>query len=168
MGNNARTPNRDIWPPRERRLHCRNIRGEMPMRRSLIVLAALFVAAAAPPIKPGQWEIANTITAIDMPSDPGGIAKSMVGRTTVMKNCVTPAQVAAGPEGVFKATGGKCRYDKLTIAGGRIEGAMSCPGTLSSTVSGTMTPTAYQLTGRTKTAMMTMTSMTKGRWLGPC
>lgn len=139
------------------------------MRRSLIVLAGLFTVAAAPPIKPGQWETSNVITAIDMPGDPGGVAKSMVGKTTVVKSCITAAQAASGPESLFKATGGKCRYDRFNLAGGRVDAAMSCgPVGMSSTMSGTMTPTSYQVTGRTKTPMMTMTSTTKGRWIGAC
>jgi hypothetical protein len=142
-------------------------------------LRLLAIAAAAPaiaqssPIQPGQWQIAITVNAMEMPGAPAGIARMMVGRTTRVKHCITPADAARGPQELIKSDK-SCTFSRYSMAGGKLQSTMTCKrgGNLVTTeTTGSFDATSFTATGRSVTTgsmPMTMTATSVGRRLGNC
>ena len=145
--------------------------------RYWIIAAAVLAPGAAladTPVTPGQWEIAVTINAMEMPGAPPGIAAMMVGKTTKIKHCITPEEAARGPQDMLK-TNKSCNFTRYSMTGGRLESEMVCKqggGTVTATSSGNFTPTGFTATGHSVSSgggmEMTMTSSTVGRRIGDC
>ncbi len=144
----------------------------LPTAIAAAVLAGAAVAQVSA-IQPGQWETSVTITSVDMPGAPPEMAKMMIGRTTTVKQCLTPEQAARGPQDMLKGNK-SCEFTHYSIAGGRLSSEMVCRqggGTMTATSSGSFTPTSYTATGKVVVsggAAMTMTSTTSGRRTGEC
>lgn len=147
------------------------------MRRPAILAAALLLPLAATAqdmaIQPGKWQTTITVTDVQMPGGPPGIAAAMKGRPTTVTSCITPAQAKAGPRAALKADSG-CRFTDYRAAGGRIATKMVCnrPGGAMTAVStGSYTATSYDMVGRavmTGATRMTVTSRTTAKRIGAC
>jgi len=78
-------------------------------------------------LRPGQWETTVEILRMDMPNMPPGAAMPKQGPITV-RSCLTPEQ-ARRPSGGFM-TGGRdqagCDYENFSMAGGRVQGTVTC------------------------------------------
>jgi hypothetical protein len=131
-------------------------------------------------IEPGQWDATNEIVEVSAPKMPGELLKQMVGRKTVVSNCITPEQ-AAKPSASFLAAqeGSQCRYQDWAMDGGKMSGAMTCkgdgsPGEVAMTMTGTYGSNAYDLYMVMKTSglpggmSMTVKAKTAGRRTGAC
>ena len=143
------------------------------MVASAMAGAAAVAWAQMPGMQPGQWEIAQTTTAIDMPGAPPAIANMMKGRTVTIKHCVTPQEVAEGPQGAMKRAKG-CTINYRAGPGGTYTSQMVCrqgASTTTASSSGRMTGTSFTGTTRLVTTggqAMTLTSTATGRRVGDC
>jgi hypothetical protein len=140
----------------------------------LTLIAAPLAAYAQPAgIEPGQWEIAVTINAADMPSAPPAVAKMMVGRTTTIKHCITPEDAARGPQDLLKP-GKSCTFTRYNMKGGKLDSEVVCQqggSTVTAVSTGSFTPTGFTATGRSTTSggmAMTVDSTSVGRRVGDC
>jgi len=137
-----------------------------------VVLAAP-LAAQAEGVQPGQWEIAVTVDAVDMPGGPPMVAKMMTGRTVKVKHCITPEDAARGPQDMLKSAK-SCTFNRYEMKAGKMTSDMTCQqgGVTTRTVSsGTFTPVGFTAQGRatvTGDMPMTMSSTSVGRRLGDC
>lgn len=124
-------------------------------------------ASAMMQMQPGEWEISMTL--------PNG------GEMPGTRICLTPQDVAQGAAAMMNGGGRQrqginCDYSGVTIAGGRIQGTSSCTQdsgmTVSVTMDGTMSPTAYDVNQRMRTTVRGQTRETEahiaGRRIGEC
>ena len=124
-------------------------------------------------VTPGLWEIAVTINTVDMPGGPAFVAKMMQGKTTRVKQCITPADAAKGPQEMLKSAKG-CTFTKYSMQNGRMNSELTCAQggqTTTSVSSGTFTPASFTSSARSVTTgqmPMTMTSTANGKLIGPC
>lgn len=144
------------------------------MRILMVAAVAVLPAmASAQSVTPGQWEIAVTTKSVVMPSMPAAAVQAMVGKTTRVQRCLTPADAKLGPQDLLKSAK-SCAITKYSLVGGRLHAEMSCKqsgGTTQSISDGTFTPTSYNVTGKvmmTGAAAMTMTVQTVGKRVGAC
>lgn len=140
---------------------------------TIAVLAVPAIGWAAPPVLPGMWETASTITSVDMPNAPPAVAKMMRGRKTVVKRCATAKDVAQGPQEMLKSSKA-CHFNRYVMTGGHFSSEMVCNmngTTLTARSEGHFTPTSFdatsssEMTGRQP---MRMTTTVVGRRLGDC
>lgn len=145
------------------------------------------VKAGGVKFAPGQWSTTTEIVSMDMPGAPPQMkdamrsaAKSAGSKT--MGYCLTPEQANKPSSAMF--TGPQqngCAYTKFSMAGGRIDMAMTCkPPQVSGmnvamTMSGPMTPVTYELAMDQKITSpqlpggtMTMIAKTTGKRVGEC
>ncbi len=124
-------------------------------------------------VTPGQWEIAVTIDSMTMQGAPAGIAQMMVGKTTRVKHCITPAQAARGPQDLIR-TDKSCVFSRYAMTGGKLSSEMTCKrggGAMTTSSTGSFTATGFAVTGRsvsTGAMPMTMTATSVGRRIGAC
>ncbi len=123
-------------------------------------------ASAMMQMQPGEWEISMTL--------PNG------GQLPGTRVCITPDDVARGAAAMMgggrQQQGIDCDYSGVTIAGGRIQGTSTCTQqggmTISITMDGTMSPTAYDVSQRMRTTVRGQTRETEaritGRRIGEC
>lgn len=128
--------------------------------------AAGGAASAMMQMQPGEWEISMTL--------PNG------GQLPGTHVCITPEDVARGAAAMMgggrQQQGIDCDYSGVTIAGGRIQGTSTCTRqggmTISITMDGTMTPTAYDVSQRMRTTVRGQTQETEahitGQRIGEC
>ncbi len=138
-------------------------------------------------LQPGQWSTTVDVTELKFPGvDDPRVADAMGGmmkkaQAEAHSYCVTPEQAAKPSAELFAGkANGDCRYDTFTMAGGRIDAAMTCtgagtPGSMTMTTSGTYSSTAYDVAMNMKVAnpampggAMTMKARTKGARTGDC
>jgi len=137
------------------------------MRKLAMILMSAAAPAAAQSMQPGLWETTTKVTSMAMPNMPPGFRHPLLGRTTDMRHCVRPEDVAKAPESVFKATEGKCRYTNFRMSGGTIDATMQCQGGMTGRSKGSFTPTSYVMTNNiAMTNGMTMSSEITGRRVG--
>jgi len=143
------------------------------MLRALIAAPALLVAPAllaadAPPIEAGKWQQTATVLDVQASGLFGGMLRAMKGKTRDKTSCLTPAQAADGLRSTID-TGGKCRFTRYTMAGGRIDAALTCQGNLTVEMTGSYTPTSYAITSdAAKGKTIRMTTRTVGKRVGGC
>lgn len=135
-------------------------------------------------ISPGRWEGSMTMHDIQMPNmdklPPAArermIARMGAGRRFV--NCVTEEEIKAR-HGVFTGNEANrnCRYDHFTMAGGKINSAMSCdmpPAKMAMKMSGTYSPDSYHMdaasttTGAAAGGGMSMSMTIDAKRVGGC
>ena len=104
-------------------------------------------------MRPGLWQSKVTIEKFDMPGMPPEMASSMM--TMMAENqghdfqtCLSPADVKRPKEAFFAGKENQCRYDQLSMAGGKIDATMHCgqggnPQTV--WVAGTYSSESYRL-----------------------
>lgn len=102
-------------------------------------------------IAPGRWEATMTIEKLEIPGMPPEMAKKMeshMGKGRVIVSCLTPEEVKKPKEGFFGGQEGNCRYDRFTMADGKIDGEMKCSGdgaNRTMTMTGTYSPDTYTM-----------------------
>ena len=130
-------------------------------------------------ISPGRWEAKMTISDMTMPGLPPGMAEKMRGRlgqARTIVSCLTPEEVRAPKGKFFGAMDKSCKYDRFTMAGGKIDSVMTCTTggmTRTMTMAGTYSPDSYTMamsstgTGTGPEAMSMKMSMA-GKRTGAC
>lgn len=137
--------------------------------------------------QPGQWSTTTEIVSMDMPGAPAGVKDAMLSAaktagSKTMGYCLTPEQAKKPSSAMF--TGPQqigCTYNRFSMAGGRIDMAMSCKPpqasgmTVAMTMTGPMTPASYELATDQKitspqlpSGTMTMKAKTIGKRVGDC
>ncbi len=121
-------------------------------------------------LNPGRWETNVAMQGKAMPV-PGADKDAMA-------TCLTKADIDQMDKQMMQMPMDSCKYDRFTMAGGKIQGAMSCNPpegqgpNMKMTMDGTYTPESYDLDvttemvmgGKTQTTSMQVTS----RRVGEC
>jgi hypothetical protein len=130
-------------------------------------------------IQPGQWEISFAIDKMDMPGMPAG-AMDHAKQAQKTSTCITPEQAAKPAGDLFAGKGsGACTFDTFTMAGGKLNAAMSCkqpnmPGTSKTIMSGTYGSTEFSnevtssVSGMPGGQTMTIHATSSGHRIGEC
>lgn len=135
-------------------------------------------------MKPGQWEASFILDDIDFTNMPKGAPasaqmkdqmKASMSRSAI-KHCVTPEQAANPSADMLSGqTDQNCTYKGFDMAGGTINGQVSCGKNgqaMTATMTGNYAPDSYDVTmdmttkGGTDGVAMTMKARTQGKWLG--
>lgn len=118
-------------------------------------------------LQPGKWQTVVKILSIDAPGLPAQMAGPMKQQMSAMgaqtvETCVTPEMAAKPPENMFGGAQ-NCTYEKFEMTGGKIDATLVCkggaggaPGDLRSTMSGTISGTAYDVTSEASMSMPAM------------
>lgn len=131
-------------------------------------------------IEPGQWEYQMTLVEMSAPGMPPAMVdrmKQTMSASKVVDKCLRPDDVKKMEAAVAEMPG-NCRYDHYTMAGGQIDGRMTCTNngvTSEMTVKGSYSPGSSDVTvtnrmtgGQGSMANMTMTMNMKGKRVGAC
>lgn len=138
-------------------------------------------------LQPGEWETSFEILDVKMEGGPQGMPERMVdamkAKRPPIKTCITPEQ-AAKPDADFLTAqkDSKCSYSGFHMAGGAIEGTVTCPsgqgGESKVAMQGIYTPTTYTVTMEMDAAGMNspsggamtmhMKAKTTGKRVGEC
>lgn len=101
--------------------------------------------------QPGRWESSVKIAKMDLPGLPPQAKDAMskqMGQTQTFASCLTPEQANKPDAGFFQAGAKDCKYDTFTMAGGKIDAAMTCDRggqKLKMTMAGTYSETSYDI-----------------------
>lgn len=143
-------------------------------------------ARTANKLQPGQWEAQTRILSVEVPGAPKEVAdaigKSVAAKATTVSDCLTPEEAEKPAAEMFAGSrAGECRYEKFSMAGGKMDSTMVCknpsqPGEIRMTMAGDYTPTGYALDmtmvmpgGALPGGQgMTMKARTEGRRTGEC
>ena len=106
-------------------------------------------------VRPGKWQSRVQIEEFSLPGAPAGVADAMRGvqqRSTVDESCLTPEEAKRPKEDFFAGKDKNCRYERFTMADGKIDAVMQCTGTgtgsaaaMSMTMQGSYSPDTYQM-----------------------
>ena len=135
-------------------------------------------------ISPGRWEGTLTMHDVQMPNMdklPPAAREQMTARMAAGKpfvSCVTEEQIKA-KHGLFTGNDANksCRYDHFTMAGGKIDSAMSCDmpaAKMAMTMTGTYSPDSYHIDADSKTSgaaaagTMSMSMTIDSKRVGAC
>jgi len=127
------------------------------------------VAAAAKDavkLQPGKWQVSLKVISVESSGLPAPIANAMKQQQQMgaqaVDICVTPEMAAKPPENMFGAAQ-NCKYEKFEMTGGKIDATLVCkggaggpPSDLRSTMSGTISATAYDITSESSMNMPAM------------
>lgn len=100
---------------------------------------------------PGRWETTVKMGKVEMPGMPAGAAEAMAKRAEAAKpmaTCLTPADAEKMDGSQFRNASENCKYDNFSMAGGKVEGVMTCTNggqTQRVAMNGTYAPEAYDL-----------------------
>lgn len=98
--------------------------------------------------EPGQYRATITMTGMEIPGMPAGMANHGAGATTTTEYCLTEKDVADGFEEMMKrGQNGDCSYEKFALDDGKLDAVMVCKteqGDARMTMNGTATPTSSQ------------------------
>lgn len=139
-------------------------------------------ASGAMRLNPGEWETTVEVVDIEVPGMPkGGPHSQALGMMreakTTVTNCVTQEEAENPESGVFTGSNGQCRYERFSMASGRIEGTLNClgqdgGGTMRMTTAGTFSDTAFALDNAMETrlgeSVMKMKAKVSGKRIGDC
>src|SRR5215213_11666263 len=133
---------------------------------------------------PGKWQTKVTVVEMNIPGMPasmqGQIKQGSAGQqSTVGESCLTPEE-AKRPGGKFVSgnESKNCRYERFTMAGGKIDAVMRCEGgdrstSMVMTVVGTYTPNSsmarveMQVSGGSH-GSMAIKAVAENRRIGEC
>lgn len=134
----------------------------------------------AQPLRPGLWELAETIGEVDQTAMPHAdeleVEDDGARRASARTVCL-PAAYADRPQSTFWAgSGNACDYDRFEMADGALASSLSCnatPGTLTIALDGRYDATHFDLattTARRDTGAddITVNGRLEGHWLGEC
>lgn len=126
-------------------------------------------------LEPGRWRVDVALGAVEMPGMPAAIVDQVRASMKAQQNsthtyCLS-AQEAARPPGELFAgqPAGTCRTNKLSQANGRVSGELDCENQGVRTrvsVTGTATPTRYDMDIATAMDMSGMNVSVKARGVG--
>ena len=130
-------------------------------------------------VRPGRWESKVTIEEMKIPGLPGDAANQMPnfeGRVQTSVNCLSEEDVKRPKEDFFTGDNKNCRYDRFTMANGKIDAVMKCTdqgATNTMTMQGSYSPTTYNMTmsmqgGGTGAAGMSMKMRVDAKHAGQC
>lgn len=135
-------------------------------------------------IEPGQWEATTEILSASVPGVPAEQLKQMlqpmVGRKSMVSNCITPQQAAKPSANFLAAQQNKnCTYRDWKMDAGKMTGIMTCdggqiPGKVVMNMSGDYGSTSYDLDMDMNTTdlpggmKMNIKAKTIGRRVGEC
>lgn len=132
-------------------------------------------------VNPGKWVTTVAVEEMTMPGMPPQAAaqmKAVMGGTHTVQSCLTPEEVKQPKAGFFGAAEKDCRYDHFTMAGGKIDAALTCTRNGTTQImqmAGTYSPDAYSMvvttssTGGTgPSAGMKMRMRSEAKRLGAC
>lgn len=106
---------------------------------------------AASFVRPGRWESKVTIEEMKIPGMSPEAASQMPsfeGRVQTSLNCLSEEEAKRPKEDFFTGENKNCRYDRFTMAGGKIDAVMKCTqngGTHTMTMQGSYSPTTYNM-----------------------
>jgi len=121
-------------------------------------------------LTPGEWESTVEVTQLNIisgPRLPGGMTQPLPPTTTI-RSCLTPEQAARPNANFLTGSGesGGCNYENLSMAGGRIQGIVTCAGegmTIRTTVTGRFTADSYETESQSRMTSEALTMETSGR-----
>lgn len=129
---------------------------------------------------PGEWKGTTEVVAMDIPGMPAG-AMNQTKTKTDYTSCLTKEQAEKPPAEMFGGkSGGDCRYEKFTVAGGKLDAVMICTpkgsGEMRMTMSGEFGAEKYDVTNDMTMKMpanaggqtMTMKARVSGARVGAC
>ncbi len=136
-------------------------------------------------VRAGKWQTSIVIESMEAPGMPPQAAatmKSMSSRAHVATSCVTPEQAKKPTPEMFSGGSGRCRYDRFTMGGGKIDMVMRCSGMgpgghigQAMTMTGTYDPDSYHMamtsttdTGAPEMGPMTMKMHLDAKRIGEC
>ena len=132
-------------------------------------------------VRPGLWESEVTIEEMTMPGVPADMAaqmKGFTGRVETQQNCLTPEEAKRPKEDFFAGGNENCRYDRFTMAGGKIDAVMKCasgPARQTMAMTGDYSPDTYNMRmdmtsegGEGADAGMTMRMRVDAKRVGEC
>lgn len=114
---------------------------------------------------PGRWETTMKMGKVEMTGMPAGAADAMgkAAPAAPIATCLTPEDAAKLDGSQFRNAGQDCKYDNFSMAGGKVEGVMTCAAggqTQRVSLNGTYAPEAYDLAISTQMEMQPGKSMT--------
>jgi hypothetical protein len=132
-------------------------------------------------IQPGEWENSVQIVAAEMPGVPEAMRKQVEAETKkapqVTKECKKAEDAKAMDFSRLAPAAQGCTFPKYVAAGGKIDANMECKGPaglIQMTITGTQSPTAYDITMTQSQAMPGATGQSKmtlkasGKRIGEC
>lgn len=131
-------------------------------------------------VRPGRWESKVTIEQMTIPGMPAEVASQMKdfeGRVETSHSCLTPEEAKRPKEDFFTGENKSCRYDRFTMAGGKIDAVMKCAEqgrTNVMTLQGSYTPETYNMrmtmqgAAQGEAGGMTMRMRVEAKRLGQC
>lgn len=135
---------------------------------------------AAVRMVPGEWKGTTEVLSMDIPGMPAG-AMNQAKTKTDYTSCLTKEQAEKPPAEMFGGkNGGDCRYEKFTVAGGKLDAVMICSpkgsGEMRMTMSGDFGAEKYDVTNNMTMKMpsnaggqtMTMKARVSGARVGEC
>ena len=152
------------------------------MRVLVLFAAVLATATTAAAIEPGKWETTGRTVDFDMalpPGVPAGmmdmVKKQMVGKDYSSTQCITRDDLQNAPEKMFRQSEGQCRYDRFSMADGKLDAVATCKmqgTTMRMTMTGTHSANAYStrmtMAGDGQMGRMTIVSEGSGKRIGDC
>lgn len=148
---------------------CNNSDTVTAKNESVEAVAGKVAASDNKPL-PGRWE-----TSVKFGNSVAGGAQASVGGAP-LATCVTPEMAARSDGSQFRQTSQDCQYDTFTMAGGKVDGVMTCKHdsmTQRVTLSGTYGPQAYDMKMISRMEIqpgkaMTTEMMVSSRRVGEC
>jgi Protein of unknown function (DUF3617) len=130
-------------------------------------------------ISPGRWESTMTIREMTVPGLPPEMAERMkahMGQAKSFISCLTPEEVKQPEEGFFGGANSGCRYERFSMADGKIDGVMKCSGQgmeRTMAMSGNYSPDTYNMAVSSEgkgqgPAAMTMKMTLEAKRTGAC
>jgi len=145
-------------------------------------VAAASAASGTPMVEPGRWEGKVTMHDIDLPNMPAQAKaqmKAQMGQGQSFISCVTPEDVKE-QKAFFTGDGNdkSCKYDRFVLAGGKVDGAMTCDhgggNKMRMTMSGVYAPQSYRMDmssraeGTAPMGAMSMRMTVEAKRVGTC
>ena len=132
--------------------------------------------------EPGKWQTKITLLDIEVPGIPPQVAQQMKQSLAKVHeqtydSCLTEADVKRPKEDFFAGKSNDCRYDHLTMSGGKIDAALRCDakpsGAMTMAINGTYSRDSYEATmamdlSSGREGRMKMRSHSRSRRVGEC
>ena len=137
---------------------CNNSDTVTAKNESVASVADKVAASTIKPL-PGRWETTVKMGKVEMTGMPAGAADAMgkhAGPSAPIATCLTPEAAEKMDGSQFRNAGQDCKYDTFTMAGGKVEGVMTCKTggqTQRVAMNGTYTPEAYDMAISTEMEM---------------
>lgn len=130
---------------------------------------------AALGIKPGQWETTIDVVDYKVTGAPAGMPAMPKPERQTMSACVTPEMAAKNPIDAIKEAKLNCTISNSVFAGGKVASDATCKmpnGTITTSTTGTYSPTEISYDSNSTMAMGPLTAKTKthtvSRRIGDC